>query len=417
MARLPDRDLSRAVLIGTSRYQDTSLESLPGVANNLSDLAVALTAPQGAGLPASNCVVLRDPPAQAVVGDHIAAAASEAEDVLLVYYSGHGLMSWDGNNELFLALRDTKAKQLRTSALRYGDLRQDILDSSARTKVLIMDCCFAGRTLDHRMGVNPAGDDADTLLSEADIAGTYVLAATENRALAPPGWRNTLFTGELLRLLREGVATEPGVLVTLDVLFREVKASMIRHNWPEPRCNNRDSAAHLALGQNMAHELRKALVALKADIDQLAAEEALTERAYATAAEKISRLTLPPYTASAPILRERIVAAEQFAPQGRLPAAATLGELTGAVDRARCKARDARQLADDPVDRRDRLRGRLKGYQAMAVRLRVAEDTEVAQRYAVARELLWTKPCDLAEATQAVNEYQKAVTDRREKLG
>jgi hypothetical protein len=412
MARLPDPGLSRAVLIGTSQYQDPALESLPGVANNLADFSAALTSPQGSSLPGAHCVVLRDPPAQAAVGDHIVAAAGEAEDVLLVYYSGHGLMSWDGNNELFLALRDTKAKQLRTSALRYADLRQDILDSSARTKVLIMDCCFAGRTLDHTMG-----DAADTLLSEADIAGTYVLAATENRALAPPGWRNTLFTGELLRLLREGVATEPGVLLTLDVLFREVKAAMSRHNWPEPRCNNRDSAAHLALGQNMAHELRKALAALKADIDQLAAEEALTERAYATANEKITKPNLPPYTATAPILRERLAAAEQFAPQGRLPAAATLGELAGAVDRAMTHARKARQFADHPVDRRDRLRGRLKGYQAMAVRLRFAEDTEVAQRYARARDLLWTKPCDLVQATRAVNAYQKAVTDRRERLG
>ncbi|MET0234818.1 MAG: caspase family protein [Kibdelosporangium sp.] len=412
MARLPEPSLSRAVLIGTGEYQDTTLEILPAVANNLTDLAGVLTSEQGAGLPGSHCVVLRDPPAQAAVGDHIVAAAGAAQDVLLVYYSGHGLMSWDGNNELFLALRDTKAKQLRTSALRYADLRQDILDSAATTKVLILDCCFAGRTLDHTM----AGT-ADTLLSEVDIAGTYVLAATENRALAPPGWRNTLFTGELLRLLREGVATAPGVLLTLDVLFREVRAAMSRHNWPEPRSNNRDAAAHLALAYNAAHEVRKAITALRAEIDRLAAEEAQTDQAYAVALDKIADPGLPPFAPLAMILRERLAAAEQFAPQGKLPSSATLDDLSGAAGKALTSARDAREIAVGPIDRRDRLRGRLRGYQAMADRLRVAEDAEVSRRYTLARELLWTKPCDLSAATRAVNAYQRAVTDLREKLG
>jgi hypothetical protein len=412
MARLPQPGLSRAVLIGTGDYQDPALEALPAVANNLTDLAGVLTSAQGAGLPDGHCEVLRDPPAQAAVGDHIVAAANAAEDVLLVYYSGHGLMSWDGNNELFLALRGTKSKQLRTSALRYADLRQDILDSAARTKVLILDCCFAGRTLDHTM----AGS-ADTLLSEVDIAGTYVLAATENRALAPPGWRNTLFTGELLRLLREGVTAEHGMLLTLDVLFREVRAAMSRHNWPEPRSNNRNSAAHLALAYNAAHELRKAMVAVKAKLDELAAEEALTEQAYAIAAEKITEPNLPPNTSTAPILRERLAAAEQYAPQGKLPSEAALADLSSAADTALSRTRDAREVAVGPVDRRDQLRGRLKGYQAMAVRLQCAEEPEVSQCYVVARDLLWTKPCDLGAATRAVNAFQRAVTDCRERQG
>ncbi|MBP2327652.1 hypothetical protein JOF56_008037 [Kibdelosporangium banguiense] len=411
MARLPEPGRSRAVLIGTGDYQDPALEPLPAVANNLTDLAGVLTAQQGAGLPGGHCEVLRDPPAQAAVGDHIVAAAGAAEDVLLVYYSGHGLMSWDGNNELFLALRDTKTKQLRTSALRYADLRQDILDSSAKTKVLILDCCFAGRTLDHTMS-----EPADTLLSEVDIAGTYVLAATENRALAPPGWRNTLFTGELLRLLWEGVAAEPGVLLTLDVLFREVRAAMSRHNWPEPRSNNRNSAAHLALAYNASHELRKAIIALKARLDELAAEETLTEQTYALASDKIAEPNLPPHSAAAPILRERLAVAEQYAPQGRLPSAAALADMSAAVDDALSKTRDAREVAIGSIDRRDRLRGRLKGYQAMAVRLRIAEEAEVGQRYVLARDLLWTQPCDLGAATRAVNAFQRAVTDRREKL-
>ncbi|ONI79911.1 hypothetical protein ALI144C_24595 [Actinosynnema sp. ALI-1.44] len=408
-ARLPDPAKSRVVLIGTARYQDPDLTPLPGVANNLTDLAAALTDPRGAGVRPEHCLVLADPPALADVGDHIVTAAREAEDVLLVYYSGHGLMTWGRTSELCLALRDTRSKSLLTSALRCADLRQYIMDSPARTRVLILDCCFAGRSIEPTMG-SPAG----AMLGEVDIAGAVVLAAAQGKALAPLGEHNTLFTGELLRLLREGIPSEPGMLLTLHVLFREVRTVMRRNGWPEPRGNSSDMAAHLALGHNPAHVVRKAIDALRADIARLGVEESQTRQLYDTVRDKIVDPNLPSVTETSAGLVERLDQVEQVAAMGR-SVSSELAELKGQLTDGRTVTRRLRARGDGLLDRRGELRERLKGYQAQAVRLRIAEEWDIAELYVKARALLWTQPCDLGLALRAVNAYQQAVTELRKK--
>lgn len=63
----------------------------------------------------------------------------------------------------------------------------------------------------------------------------------------------------------------------------------------------------------------------------------------------------------------------------------------------------------DALSRRDELRGLLGAYQAKAARLGAAEDPGLTERYNHARGLLWTAPCDLAAAADAVTGYQQAV--------
>ena len=61
------------------------------------------------------------------------------------------------------------------------------------------------------------------------------------------------------------------------------------------------------------------------------------------------------------------------------------------------------------LSRRDELRGLLEAYKAKAARLGAAEDPGLTDRYDQARELLWTAPCDLNAAADAVNRFQQAV--------
>jgi hypothetical protein len=55
---LPDPNTSRAMLIGTSRYTDPGLTSLPAVAENLTALARLLRDPGISGLPKTHCTVI-----------------------------------------------------------------------------------------------------------------------------------------------------------------------------------------------------------------------------------------------------------------------------------------------------------------------------------------------------------------------
>jgi hypothetical protein len=80
-------------------------------------------------------------------------------------------------------------------------------------------------------------------------------------------------------------------------------------------------------------------------------------------------------------------------------------ELTAAT----ATARDAERRVVALLRTRDELRGLLDAYRAKAARMGAAEDPALAGRYDHAREVLWTAPCDLAVAADAVTGYQQAV--------
>ncbi|MEU7853944.1 hypothetical protein [Nonomuraea sp. NPDC049141] len=61
------------------------------------------------------------------------------------------------------------------------------------------------------------------------------------------------------------------------------------------------------------------------------------------------------------------------------------------------------------IGRRNELRGLLGACQAMAVRKGLAEDPAATELYERARLLLWSAPCDLTKAAQAVDLYQRAI--------
>ncbi len=71
-----------------------------------------------------------------------------------------------------------------------------------------------------------------------------------------------------------------------------------------------------------------------------------------------------------------------------------------------------RDAAQALLEQRDELRGRLSAYRAMAIRLNHAEDLDLAAEYEHTYHLLWSGPCDLAAAAEAVASYQRAVIER-----
>ncbi|GAA5144859.1 hypothetical protein GCM10023321_01880 [Pseudonocardia eucalypti] len=88
-----------------------------------------------------------------------------------------------------------------------------------------------------------------------------------------------------------------------------------------------------------------------------------------------------------------------------------------AMDRLRARLRaaaeelrEALRLAEELVDRRAELRGRYEAYRAKASRLGRGEQPEVLELDRRLRQLLWSRPCDLAAATRALVEYQRLVT-------
>lgn len=75
------------------------------------------------------------------------------------------------------------------------------------------------------------------------------------------------------------------------------------------------------------------------------------------------------------------------------------------------RARESLTAVTQPLAVRAELRGRLDAYKAKVGRLGFAEDPLLIERYDAARRMLWSAPCDLRVAEQAVLRYQQATAE------
>ncbi|MDH6450259.1 ketosteroid isomerase-like protein [Streptomyces sp. SAI-126] len=75
------------------------------------------------------------------------------------------------------------------------------------------------------------------------------------------------------------------------------------------------------------------------------------------------------------------------------------------------RARESLTAVTAPLAVRAELRGRLDAYKAKVARHGLAEDPFLIERYDAARRMLWSAPCDLRVAEQAVLRYQHAAAE------
>jgi hypothetical protein len=236
------------VLIGTGTHAaESGLPDVPVVGTTLVDLEQVLVS--RCGMLDSNVRVLTDPHSPLEVGRVLAESARQAEDVLLVCYVGHGLVSPGG--ELYLATKSTERQPelLAYTALAYTAVRTSLLQSPARSIVVILDCCFSGRAV----GVLGALDSA-VAVDLAQVNGGYVLtsAAGEELALAPPGAKHTAFTGELIGLLARGDPAGPPLL-TLRHAYQYLTRVLPARGFPKPHRRASERIEDLVLAPNPAY--------------------------------------------------------------------------------------------------------------------------------------------------------------------
>ncbi|MBB2743418.1 UNVERIFIED_ORG: chaperone protein DnaK [Microbispora rosea subsp. rosea] len=245
----PDPRGSRAVLIGVADYADPQeWPPLPAVRANVADLRQTLTDPELWGLPEENCTTLLDPRDVGDVLDAIAEATRNANDTAIVYYAGHGSRTFQ---ELRLTLSTTTMDKPYRSVM-YSDVSHLIRTRRCLNAVVILDCCYSGMA--HGMA-----DNASFLDAQISRTNAYVMTSSAKNALslALPGERNTVFTGQLLRVLREGISTTSEYL-TLSDIAHIVRLNLLKQGMPEPRSSQYDNGDRIGLVRNRQWSLRSA---------------------------------------------------------------------------------------------------------------------------------------------------------------
>lgn len=235
-----DPERSAVVLVGCSTYDD--LPTLPSVAQNLAELREVFANPRIWGIGPDRCRTVLDPAGNTEIIDAVHEAAALATDTLVVYYAGHGLLD-DG--ELHLGLRGTRAGQPYT-AMAHRYLARSLLLSRADRRIAILDCCNSGNALPLMDG----GGNPATVV----IDGACVLTASPeySAALAPETERLTTFTGQLVRVLNEGLSGH-GALVSLHDIFYDIRLALAGPGSPMPQMQDRNGIARLPFVRNAAY--------------------------------------------------------------------------------------------------------------------------------------------------------------------
>ncbi|MGW4669598.1 caspase, EACC1-associated type [Streptomyces sp. NPDC004324] len=248
-----------ALLVGTGRHVHPSrLSPIPQAVTTVRALGAALCGEHGVFDPRRTTVVAEPADTRQVLDPLRRMARDPDVDLLLFAYCGHGLLGRD--DRLCLAL--TPSSQYGgggdpNPSLPFTEVASLMRESPARHKVAILDCCFSGRAL---------GPDGH---------GIHLLTACgrTQKALFPPGGTLTGFTGELLRVLGDGIPDGPRHL-SLSALYDRLAVilpttpsplpAIVPTGHPAPHQQTVDGSGHIAPAVNPAHGTGRTPAGLRA---------------------------------------------------------------------------------------------------------------------------------------------------------
>ncbi|WP_051798329.1 hypothetical protein [Streptomyces sp. NRRL S-337] len=144
------------------------------------------------------------------------------------------------------------------------------------------------------------------------------------------------------------------------------------------------------------------------------ADRTLTEarQARGEVLAKIAASEVPAVSGPSTALHEQLAAAAEYRRRAQWHRLSPL--LDSLEERAEDelqRARESLTAVTAPLAVRAELRGRLDACRARVARHGLAEDPLLVERYDIARRMLWSAPCDLRAAEQAVWRYQQATAE------
>jgi hypothetical protein len=243
---------SRAVLLGAWDY--TQLRPVPAAHKSLDRMVGLLTGPL-CGWPADHVLTLPNIAERGTVPDRLMHVFGGVTDVALFYFVGHGQLHGD---ELCLALRKSPKNGPRrlTIGLPFSDVRAALSECDARTKIVILDCCFSGIGTLPRHTLATAADEVD-VSEKASGTGAFTMAASGAYQTA---WHEpdestdapeTYFTKYLIDTIERGVPDYPEGL-SLRMIFDSTEAALVRDRRPQPTRSVRDDADRFVFTRNAA---------------------------------------------------------------------------------------------------------------------------------------------------------------------
>ncbi len=207
----------------------------------------ALLTSELCGWPADYVETLQDLEAPHELATNLVELTEGVEDVLLLYYVGHGMRI--PNGQLALTLRGTRSNRalLRHTAMLYADVADILRGCPAATKLVVLDCCYA------ELGNKDSDQFQSAALDAEPVDGLYCIWASKEweKAKSPTSEGLTYFTDEFIKVIREGIPGKPPQL-TIDQIFIELRARLMRSGRPEPAQSGIRNAQNWSFSYNAA---------------------------------------------------------------------------------------------------------------------------------------------------------------------
>jgi Caspase domain len=236
-----------ALIVGNLEYQDERLSRLVSPQADVLELASVLQSAQQGQFDEVRTLFNQTHGVVTREMWRFFRSATKADDMVLLYFSGHGLL--DDQGRLFLALADTETELLRATALAASQITEAMDTSRSRRQVLILDCCHSGA---FERGAKAAmGQSVGTTTVFEGISGAYqqegqgrvVLTATDATQFAWEGdnlngaAERSVFTKHLVEGLKTGMADLNGDgWIGMDELYEYVHAHVVSQTPRQQPC-------------------------------------------------------------------------------------------------------------------------------------------------------------------------------------
>ena len=218
-----------AILIASSQFEDQNLQKLQCPENDVDGLDRILKSEEYGNF--SNTIPLKNTPHHKVQEeiDRVIQTADK-DDLILIYYSGHGKLDHAG--KLHLATTNTNVKYLKSTSISINFIK-DLLDGSRTNKViLILDCCYSGLAGEAfaRGGID------EELQSLSKVTGTYIITASggTQAAFEKPEDGYGVFTKHAIEGITSWEAANIEGNVTMDSLYSYIHKKMLKERIQRP---------------------------------------------------------------------------------------------------------------------------------------------------------------------------------------
>ena len=195
-----------ALIIANTEYQDASFAKLTAPGKYAEEFAQIL---RGAELAAFENVQVLLNEGESKIRRSIARffADRKRDDLLLLYFSGHGIRN--GQGQLFLAANDTEINILEATGIPAEFVTYAMNNSRSQRQLLILDCCNSGAFAHGSKSASAVGKSMGIATAfEGSGFGRVVLTATDATQYAWEGdkvigdTQKSVFTHFLIEGLR-----------------------------------------------------------------------------------------------------------------------------------------------------------------------------------------------------------------------